>query len=159
MYVHAMKAGVIGASGYLGAELLGLLGTHEAIDLATAQGDSTAGTRIADVYPGLEGVYGDRTYEPFNPGALGGCDVIFVALPSGKSLGVVPELVKSGALVVDLGADFRLKNAALYPTWYGWSHTEPDLLASAVYGLPELFRSELAEARLIASPGCFVTAA
>jgi N-acetyl-gamma-glutamyl-phosphate reductase len=154
-----MKAGVIGASGYLGAELLRLLAAHDVLDVAVAQADSTAGSRIADAYPGLAGAYGDLVYDPYDPGALGGCDVVFVALPQGKSLTVVPELVKTGALVVDLGGDFRLKDASLYPTWYGWSHTEPELLASSAYGLPELFRAQLQGARLIASPGCFVTAA
>jgi N-acetyl-gamma-glutamyl-phosphate reductase len=85
--------------------------------------------------------------------------VVFVALPSGRSLAAVRQLARTGALIVDLGADFRLKNAALYPVWYGWEHTEPELLASAVYGMPEFFRGELETARLIASPGCYVTAA
>ena len=154
-----MRAGVIGASGYLGAELLRLLAAHDELEVAVAQADSTAGMRVADAYPALDGAYGELSYSPFDPGALAGCDVIFVALPAGKSLTAVPELVKHGSLVVDLGADYRLKDASLYPAWYGWTHTEPALLATAVYGLPELDRTKLPGATLVASPGCYVTAA
>jgi N-acetyl-gamma-glutamyl-phosphate reductase len=154
-----MHVGVIGASGYLGAELLRLLAAHEEFDVAIAQADSTAGSAVADLYPALDGAYGKLAFSAFDPGALAGCDVVFVALPAGKSLAVVPELVTHGALVVDLGADFRLKDASLYPAWYGWPHTEPELLATAVYGLPELGRAKLPGATLIASPGCYVTAA
>jgi len=154
-----VKAGVVGASGYLGAELLRILASHPEIDVAVVQGDSTAGSAVSWSYPGLSEAYPDLTYGAFDPGALGGCDVIFVALPSGRSIDVVPGLVGTGALIVDLGADFRLKDASLYPTWYGWEHTEPELLAASVYGMPEFFRAELATAKLVASPGCFVTAA
>lgn len=154
-----MKAGVVGASGYLGAELLRLLAGHAELDLVVAQADSSAGVRVGALYPNLASTYGDLAFASFDPEGFGGCDVVFVALPSGRSLEVVPKIARSGALVVDLGADFRLKDAALYPQWYGWEHNEPDALASAVYGMPEFYREDLQTARIVASPGCYVTAA
>lgn len=154
------SAGVIGASGYLGAELLRLLAGHPDLEVAAIQADSSSGTRIAELYPGLLAAYGDRRLDPLDPRALGGCDVVFVAVPAGRSQAIVPELLAAGvSCVVDLGPDFRLKDASLYPTWYGFDHQAPELLAEARFGLPELRRSELAGARLIAAPGCYVTAA
>lgn len=159
MYAHAVKAGVVGATGYLGAELLRLLADHPDVDVAVAQGDSTAGSAIADQYPSLATAYRGLLIETLDPGELEGCDVVFVAVPSGSSLEVVAALYGRARLVVDLGADFRLKDASLYPQWYHFEHPRPDLLAAAVYGLPELKRSSLGGARLVASPGCYVTAA
>lgn len=154
-----MKAGVIGASGYLGAELLRLLAGHPEIEVAVAQADSSAGTALAVLYPGLGPVYGDLQLTALDAAALEGCDVVFVAVPSGRSQHLVPDLIDRCRLVVDLGADFRLRDPAAYPQWYGFEHAAPALLAEAAYGLPELFRDELTSARLIAAPGCYVTAA
>ncbi len=154
-----MKAGVVGASGYLGAELLRLLAGHPDLDVVALQGETSAGSAIGTIYPGLGAAYPDLLVTGFDESELAGCDVVFVALPSGSSQRVVPGLVESARLVVDLGADFRLRDAAAYPRWYGFEHAAPELLAEAAYGLPELFRDELESARLIASPGCYVTAA
>jgi N-acetyl-gamma-glutamyl-phosphate reductase len=155
----AMKAGVVGASGYLGAELLRLLAAHPAIEVAAAQADSTAGEPLVALYPGLQAAYGDLELTAYDPAPLEGCDVVFVAVPSGRSQHLVPGLLDRCGLVVDLGADFRLRDAAAYPRWYGFEHLAPQLLAEAAYGLPELFRAELRGARLVAAPGCYVTAA
>ncbi|MDA8290192.1 MAG: N-acetyl-gamma-glutamyl-phosphate reductase [Actinomycetota bacterium] len=154
-----MKAAVIGGSGYLGAELLRLLAGHPSLEVVAVQADSSAGGTIAARYPGLAAAYGGTTFGEIDPGAVSHADVVFVAVPSGRSLAIVPELVGGAGCVVDLGADFRLKDPAAYPRWYGFEHSAPELLATAVYGLPERYRAELADARLVAAPGCYVTAA
>ncbi len=154
-----MKTGIVGASGYLGAELLRLLAAHETLEVATIQADSSAGRPLGALYPGLVGAYGSRCFEPYDLDALLACDVVFVAVPSGASQRIVPALVDQVPLLVDLGADFRLRDPALYTQWYGFEHQAPELLQRSVYGLVELAREELAGARFIASPGCFVTAA
>jgi N-acetyl-gamma-glutamyl-phosphate reductase len=129
------------------------------LDVAVAQADSTAGSTIGDIYPALGRAYRDLIVERLDPASLEQLDVVFVALPSGTSQGVVAALAGTVGLVVDLGADFRLRDASAYPQWYGWEHSVPELLSSAVYGLPELYRPQLAGAGLIAAPGCYVTAA
>lgn len=154
-----MKAAVIGGSGYLGAELLRLLAGHPELDVAVVQAAGAAGTTVDARYPGLSTAYGGVRYEPVDPAACEGCDVVFVAVPSGASQELVAALVDKVACVVDLGADFRLKDPTAYERWYGFSHRFPELLARAVYGLPELDRAALPGARLVAAPGCYVTAA
>lgn len=154
-----MKVGVIGASGYAGGELLRLLAGHPELEVAVAQGDRSAGAALSTVHPALAGAYGDLVLGALDAGELAGLDVVFSCLPSGRAHEVVPALAGEVGLVVDLSADFRLRDPAAYPTWYGFEHSAPDLLATAVYGLPELNRSELAGATLIAAPGCYVTAA
>ena len=154
-----MKAAVIGASGYLGAELLRLLAGHPEIEVALAQADSSAGRRPGELYAGLGAGYPDLVLDPLEPSAAEGCDVAFIAVPSGQSQSIVASLVAKVGVVVDLGADFRLKDPASYEQWYHFEHRYPELLAEAVFGLPELFRSSIEGARLIASPGCYVTAA
>lgn len=154
-----MKCGVVGATGYLGAELLRLLAAHPDLDVAAVQADSTAGANLGQLYPALAPAYGDLVIDALEPGDLEGCDVVFVALPSGLSQPVVSSLVDIVRLVVDLGADFRLRDPALYEEWYGFSHSCPALIGQAVYGLPELYREELGGASLVAAPGCYPTAA
>jgi len=157
----AHKVGIIGASGFTGAELLRLLAGHPGLDVVVATGDSQAGVRVGELYPSLAVAYGDLAYRAWTPGLADelGLDVVFLGLPHGTSQPLVAEVHDGQRLVVDLGADFRLKDPALYPRWYGAEHTIPALLGEAVYGLPELFREELAGARLIATPGCYVTTA
>jgi N-acetyl-gamma-glutamyl-phosphate reductase len=154
-----MKAGVVGATGYLGAELLRLLADHPDIDVAVAQADSTAGTSVGEQYPSLARAYEGLTVDSVDPDALDGLDAVFVAVPSGTSQDLVAALHGRARLVVDLGADFRLRDAADYEQWYGFEHRRPELLGETVYGLPELNRTALPGARLVAAPGCFVTAA
>lgn len=166
MYHHSVmstpprrRAAILGASGYVGAELLRLLAEHPCLDVVAATGDTQAGARVADLYPSLAVRYPDLVFEEYRPSAIDGVDVAFLGLPHEASLRLVPELVGRVGCVVDLSAAFRLKDASLYPSWYGFEHDRPDLLASAVYGLPERYRSQLAGAPLVATPGCHVTAA
>jgi N-acetyl-gamma-glutamyl-phosphate reductase len=153
------RVGIIGASGYTGMELLRLIAQHPELDLAYATGDTQAGTLAASLYPALAAVYPDLVFAEYDPAACEGLDAVFLGLPHEAALDYTPQLVGKVGVVVDLSAAFRLKDASLYPTWYGFEHTQPDLLAEAVFGLPELHRAELKGARLIATPGCHVTAA
>jgi N-acetyl-gamma-glutamyl-phosphate reductase len=157
-----MKAGIIGASGYTGVELLRLLAGHPDIEVATVTARSHAGEVVGQHTPSLAAAYPGLVYEAAGPEALDGLDgldLVFCALPHGESQRLVPALRQRVGLIVDLAADFRLTDAGLYPTWYGEAHAAPDLLSEAVYGLPELFREALPGARLIASAGCYPTAA
>ncbi|CAN5429304.1 N-acetyl-gamma-glutamyl-phosphate reductase [soil metagenome] len=157
----ATRVGIVGASGFTGAELLRLLAGHPDLEVVLATGDSQAGTAVADLYPSLAGAYPDLAFAPYVDGLADeqGLDLVFCGLPHGTSQEIVPGLLDGTRIVVDLGADFRLKDASLYPTWYGVEHTVPELLPESVYGLPELFRDELRSAKLIATPGCYVTTA
>jgi N-acetyl-gamma-glutamyl-phosphate reductase len=153
------KVGIIGASGYTGAELLRLLAGHADLDVAYATADAHRGTAAADLYPGLAAHFGGLVYEAHDAARAAGLDLVFLALPHGASQAVVGDLVGRVGHVVDLAADFRLRDAGLYPRWYGEAHTAPELLARFVYGLPELDRNPLRGAELIAAPGCYPTAA
>jgi N-acetyl-gamma-glutamyl-phosphate reductase len=154
-----VRVGVVGASGYTGAELMRLVAGHPDFELVVATGDTMAGKRAADVYPSLELAYPELRYEPFDASSVVGLDLVFLGLPHEASMELAPQLVGAVGCVVDLSAAFRLKDASLYPTFYGFEHTQPGLLDEAVFGLPELHRSSLVGARLIATPGCHVTAA
>ena len=149
-----MKIGIVGASGYTGAELLRLCAQHPDLDVQVATGDSQAGTPIADLYPSLAAAYGDRTYDAYSPDTVDGLDLVFCGLPHGVSQSVVPDLRGRVGHIVDLGSDFRLHDKELYPQWYGADHECPELLDEFVYGLPELFRPKLEGAELIAATGC-----
>jgi N-acetyl-gamma-glutamyl-phosphate reductase len=153
------SVGIIGASGYTGAELLRLLHGHPGLDLAWATGDSQAGVRAADLYPSLAVAYPDLVFTTFDPAAADGLDLVFLCLPHGKSQELMPDLMKRVPHIVDLGADFRLNDAATYEQWYHEPHQHPELLKRFVYGLPELFRAKLKKAALIAAPGCYPTCA
>ena len=151
--------GIIGASGFTGAELLRLCAGHPGLELAVATADTQAGTLASSLYPSLAAAYPDLVFADTDPSLVEGLDLVFLGLPHGASQAIVPQLLGKVGHVVDLAADFRLKDAALYPQWYGEDHRCPELLADFVYGLPELFRDELRGARAIAAPGCYVTAA
>ncbi len=153
------EIGIIGASGYTGAELLRICASHPELEVRFASGESQAGTRVADLYPSLAAAYGDLVFEPYAPGAVDGLDLVFLALPHGASQTIVPELRGRVKHVVDLAADFRLDDPGAYPVWYGEEHAAPDLLDDFAYGLPELFRAEIAGASAVATPGCYPTAA
>jgi N-acetyl-gamma-glutamyl-phosphate reductase len=153
------QVGVIGASGYAGAELLRLLASHPAFRVAMATGDTHAGGRVAELYPNLAAAYPQLVLVSADPAVADGLDLVFLALPHGASQDLVPELRKRVGTVVDLGADFRLRDPALYPQWYGSEHHCPDLLAEAATGIPELFGADLPGATLIAAAGCYPTAA
>ena len=153
------QVGIIGGSGYTGAELLRLLAAHPHLEVAHVTGDTAAGSAVGDAYPALAAAYPDHTYRAYDPADLAGLDLVFVALPHGHSQRLVPEVRGKVGHVVDLAADFRLPDPALYPRWYGEPHASPELLADFVYGLPELHRDRLRGAELVAVPGCYPTAA
>jgi N-acetyl-gamma-glutamyl-phosphate reductase len=154
-----MKAGIIGASGYTGAELLRLLAGHPEFEVAVATAHSHAGEPVGGHTPSLAAAYPGLVYEESDPARVDGLDLVFCGLPHGESQRLIPELRGRVGVVVDLAADFRLTDPALYPRWYGEEHAAPELLAEAVYGLPELFREGLAGATLVAAAGCYPTAA
>ncbi|KRO37118.1 MAG: N-acetyl-gamma-glutamyl-phosphate reductase [Acidimicrobium sp. BACL17 MAG-120924-bin0] len=154
-----ISVGIIGASGFTGAELLRICASHPHFEVKYATGDSQAGTLARSLYPSLAATYPNLVFEEFDFAKALACDVLFLGLPHEASLELVPQLVNKVKLVVDLSAAFRLTDTSKYPQWYGFTHTHPELVASAVYGLPELHREQLKTARLIATPGCYVTAA
>lgn len=159
-----MKVGVVGASGYAGVELLRLCAGHPDLQVAAAAAGSNAGQPVATHTPSLAAAYPSLVFDPTDPDVLDGLDLVFLALPHGESQKLVPALLGRVGAIVDLAADFRLKDPALYPTWYGEDHAAPELLDRFGYGLPELFRAELlgdglAGASLVAAPGCYPTAA
>ena len=153
------RVGIIGASGFTGAELLRLCAQHPDFEVVYATGDTQAGTLASALYPSLAGRYPDLVFEEFDPASAGGLDLVFLGLPHEASLALVPQLHGSVGCIVDLSAAYRLKDASLYPQWYGFTHDQPALLATAVFGLPELHRQDLVGAELVATPGCHVTAA
>jgi len=150
---------VLGASGYAGAELLRLLAAHPRFDVVAVSASSHEGQAVADLYPSLAAAYPTLRYGPTEVATAGGAELVFCALPHGASQKLVPELLGRVGCVVDLGADFRLRDPSCYPVWYGWEHDNPQLLAEACFGLPEVARERLGGARLVAVPGCYVTAA
>jgi N-acetyl-gamma-glutamyl-phosphate reductase len=153
------RIGIVGASGYTGVELLRLCAQHPDVEVVYATGDTQAGTLATSLYPNLAAVYPNLVFEEFDADRCDGLDAVFLGLPHEAALDFAPQLVGRVGVVVDLSAAYRLKDATLYPQWYGFEHTQPGLLADAVYGLPELHRTELKGAQLIATPVCYVTAA
>ncbi|HEX5585761.1 MAG TPA: N-acetyl-gamma-glutamyl-phosphate reductase [Acidimicrobiia bacterium] len=154
----AYRAAVLGGSGYAGAELLRLLAGHPEIEVVAVTADSNAGTAVADLYPSLATAYDGLVFEPIDPAALAGLDLVFLTLPHGQSQAIAGSLVDTVAHVIDLGADFRLPQAD-YERWYGEPHAAPELIDRFTYGMTELYRPELAAARHVAAPGCYPTTA
>jgi N-acetyl-gamma-glutamyl-phosphate reductase len=153
------RVGIVGASGFTGAELLRLCVGHDELDVVVATGDTQAGRPVAELYPGLAAAYPDLAFEPYTADVVDGLDAVFLGLPHGASQAVAADLIDRVGAVLDLSADFRLHDARLYPQWYGAEHTAPQLLDTFVYGLPELFRDDLVGAGAVAVPGCYPTAA
>jgi len=149
-----VKVTVLGASGYVGGELLRLLLRHPKVELTAATSNTYAGEFVHHVHPNLRGQTSLKFITSDPAKVVGGCDLLFVATPHGVSSGFMPKVVETGLKVVDVSADFRLKNPSDYEKWYGWSHGCPELLEKAVYGLPELHREEIKKAQLVAAPGC-----
>jgi len=154
-----MRVGIVGASGYTGGELLRILLFHPKVEVTTAISREHAGEYLFRVHPNLRGTTDLKFSSLELSKIVGQCDVVFTATPHGASAKLVPEFLKAGLKVLDLGADFRLKKPTDYKTWYGWEHSHPELLEEAVYGLPELHREEIRTAKLVACPGCMSTAA
>jgi N-acetyl-gamma-glutamyl-phosphate reductase len=153
-----VKIGIIGASGYTGQELLRILAHHPKVEIAYATSERFAGSAVDEVFPSFTGLIDLQLRKLSLQDIARDADVIFTALPHGQSMDVVAAFIKKRKQVVDLSADFRLKDAALYERWYG-KHSCPDLLSEAVYGLPEIYRDEIKRAQLVANPGCYPTGA
>ncbi len=154
-----MKVGIVGASGYTGVELLRLCAGHPELEVAVATAGTHVGQSVGQHNPSLAAAYPSLVYSAADADLLDGLDLVFFGLPHGASQALVPSLVGRVGAMVDLAADFRLRDASLYPTWYGAPHAAPELLAQFRYGLPERYRDDLAGAPLIAAPGCYPTAA
>jgi len=152
-----IRVGIVGGTGYTGVELLRLLALHPEVEIVAITSRSEAGVAVADLFPSLRHRVDLRFTEP-DLGRLAECDAVFFATPNGTAMTMAPALLAAGTRVIDLAADFRLRDAAEWEDWYGVPHACPDLLAEAVYGLPELNRDRIAEARLVANPGCYPTA-
>ena len=149
---------VVGAAGYAGIEAVRFVLSHDRLRLTLATSAADQGARISEVYPALSGAT-DLTFSaPVAEEIASAADVALLAVPHTAALALVPQLLESGVIVIDLSADYRLADAAVYEHWYGAEHTSPELLPEAVFGLPELDRSRLAGARLVACPGCYPTA-
>lgn len=151
-----IKIGIVGATGYTGAELLRLLAQHPHADVAAITSRGEAGVHMADYFPSLRGVYDLRFQSP-DEADLARCDAVFFATPHGVAMKEAPALLEQGVRVLDLSADFRLQDAAVWEYWYKHRHEGTDALAEAVYGLCEMNREAIAGARLIAVPGCYPT--
>jgi N-acetyl-gamma-glutamyl-phosphate reductase len=152
-----IRVGVVGGTGYTGVELLRLLLRHPGVTLVAITSRAEAGVRVADLFPNLRG----RTELAFSvpdPAALTACDLVYFATPNGTAMAMARALLGAGVRIIDLAADFRLRDPALWERWYGMPHAAPELLEEAVYGLPEVNRAAIAGARLVANPGCYPTA-
>lgn len=152
-----LAVGVVGGTGYTGVELLRLLVSHPQVDLKAVTSRAESGHRVADLFANLRG-FTDLCFTEPSVEALGSCDVVFFATPNGTAMQMVPELIDKGVRVIDLAADFRLQDAAVWKHWYGMDHACVDVLAEAVYGLPEINRPAIKKARVVANPGCYPTA-
>ena len=152
-----IKAGVIGASGYTGLELLRLLAGHPQVQLDVVTSAAEQGRSVSDVFPGLRGAL-DLKFSARETQTIFKCDVVFFATPNGTAMHAAPAFLEAGIRVIDLSADFRLKDPAVWATWYNQPHACPELLPEAVYGLPEVNRNVINGARLVANPGCYPTA-
>jgi len=152
-----IKAGIVGGTGYTGVELLRLLVAHEDVELSVVTSRAEAGQAVSGLYPNLRGHLDIEFSEP-NLDKLSQCDIVFFATPNGTAMQMTPQLLEAGVKVIDLAADFRLKDTAEWKQWYGMDHACPDILQEAVYGLPEINREAIKTARIIANPGCYPTA-
>jgi N-acetyl-gamma-glutamyl-phosphate reductase len=154
-----IRTAILGASGYVGGELLRLLAAHPELRPAKLFGDSKAGQKVGAVHPHLAAAYPQTIIEKFERGALDAIDLVFAALPHGHSQRIAAAILDAGIPFVDLGADFRLDDAAAYERWYGHPHQAPERIGSFVYGIPELNRDAIRNAKAVAAAGCYATAA
>jgi N-acetyl-gamma-glutamyl-phosphate reductase len=152
-----IKVGIVGGTGYTGVELLRLLAQHPDVELKVITSRGDAGTAVSDMFPSLRGRVGLKFEDPAKAD-LKSCDIVFFATPNGIAMQQAPALLESGVRVVDLAADFRIRDIVEWEKWYGMQHACPEWVAKAVYGLPEMNRAAIRDARLVANPGCYPTA-
>ncbi len=152
-----VSVGIIGGTGYTGVELLRLLCVHPKVVLKVITSRGEAGRKVQDMFPNLRG-HVDLAFSEPDDKQLATCDVVFSATPNGIAMQHARALVQAGVRLIDLAADFRLTDAAVWEKWYGMPHACPELLAEAVYGLPEVNREKIKHARIVANPGCYPTA-
>ena len=152
-----IKVGIVGGTGYTGVELLRLLAQHPEADVRAITSRKDDGTKVADMFPSLRGKYALAFVEPA-AAQLDKCDVVFFATPHGVAMAQARELVGAGVRIIDLAADFRIKDPAVFTKWYGMPHACTDLLEESVYGLPEVNRAAIKRARIVGNPGCYPTA-
>ena len=152
-----ISVGIVGGTGYTGVELLRLLAKHPEVEVRVITSRSNEGVKVADMFPNLRGHY-DLAFSVPDSGKLQSCDLVFFATPNGTAMKMVPELLDAGVRVVDLAADFRIKDIEEWQHWYGMEHACADLVSEAVYGLPEMNRAQIVDAKLVANPGCYPTA-
>jgi N-acetyl-gamma-glutamyl-phosphate reductase len=152
-----IKVGVIGGTGYTGVELLRLLSIHPEVELQVITSRSEMGKKVSDLFPSLRG-FCDIAFSEPDVNAFKSCDVVFSATPNGVLMKYAAELYEAGVKLIDLAADFRIQDIAVWEKWYGMPHSCPQLVKEAVYGMPEMNREAIKGAQLIANPGCYVTA-
>lgn len=152
-----IKAAIVGGTGYTGVELLRLLVKHPQVEVAVITSRAEAGVKVADMFPNLRG-HIDLAFTEPDVAVLGECDVVFFATPHGVAQNMMPALMATKARIVDLSADFRIRDVPLWEKWYGQTHGAPELVPQAVYGLPEVNRAAIRTAKLVACPGCYPTA-
>lgn len=153
-----IRVGIVGASGYTGNELLRLLAGHPHVKIECLVSRSLAGRAVADEQPAMAG-WAQWQYEDLNPADLAErCDVVFTAVPHGAAMELAPPVVGAGKRFIDLGTDFRFRDTTVYEKWYKLNHTQPEMSATAAYGLPELFRAQVKGAKVVGNPGCYPTA-
>ncbi|MCL4498769.1 MAG: N-acetyl-gamma-glutamyl-phosphate reductase [Chloroflexi bacterium] len=151
-----IKVGIIGASGYAGAELMRIVAGHPGAEIAFVTANQYMGSCVSDLYPNLTGIV-ELEYVEFEPEQVSGADIVFVGLPHGASMEIVPQLVSRNVKIIDLSGDFRLSDAEVYESWYGLRHIAPEIIGRAVYGLTELYREEVSKASFVSNPGCYPT--
>jgi N-acetyl-gamma-glutamyl-phosphate reductase len=152
-----IKVGIVGGTGYTGVELLRLLARHREVQLVTITSRGEAGMPVSTLFPNLRGAVSAVFADP-KDAPLSTCDLVFFATPNGICMQQARELLATGVRIIDLAADFRLRDVAAWEKWYGMKHACPDLIGDAVYGLPEMYRERIRKARLVANPGCYPTA-
>ncbi len=157
MAKNGIRIGIVGGTGYTGVELLRLLAQHPHCELAAITSRKEAGTGVAEMFPNLRGRVALKFSDPDKAG-LKACNLVFFATPNGVAMEQARALVDNGVRIIDIAADFRIRDVALWEQWYGVKHACPDLVAEAVYGLPEVNREKIREARIVANPGCYPTA-
>ena len=151
-----IKIGIVGATGYTGIELLRLLSSHPNAEVTAVTSRSEAGIAVADYFPSLRGIY-DLAFQTPEEAGLDLCDLVFFATPNGVAMKEAPALVEKGVRVIDLSADFRIRDIPTWEQWYKMTHAAPQLVSQAVYGLCELHKDDIAKAMLVANPGCYPT--